>query len=152
VVAKLDRLARSVVHLGEIVEGLEAKSVGLRSLDLGLDATMATGKLMLKKITKLLSIDHSCDKTDYDHGTPRSHSTLICWSTTSLRFGSLNHTRPASSYDALFVMSKNWSAFAELQFVDGSSDSADGCFESAAHLPAHSNSSINAASFARLLR
>jgi DNA invertase Pin-like site-specific DNA recombinase len=47
VVTKLDRLARSVVHLGEIVAGLEAKSVGLRILDLGLDTTTATGKLML---------------------------------------------------------------------------------------------------------
>lgn len=47
VVTKLDRLARSVVHLGEIVQGLEAKSVGLRILDLGLDTTTATGKLML---------------------------------------------------------------------------------------------------------
>jgi DNA invertase Pin-like site-specific DNA recombinase len=47
VVTKLDRLARSVVHLGEIVAGLEARSVGLRILDLGLDTTTATGKLML---------------------------------------------------------------------------------------------------------
>jgi DNA invertase Pin-like site-specific DNA recombinase len=47
VVTKLDRLARSVVHLGEIVAGLEAKSVGLLILDLGLDTTTATGKLML---------------------------------------------------------------------------------------------------------
>jgi DNA invertase Pin-like site-specific DNA recombinase len=36
-----------VVHLGEIVAGLEVKSVGLRILDLGLDTTTATGKLML---------------------------------------------------------------------------------------------------------
>src|SRR6056297_1489331 len=47
VVTKLDRLARSVRHLGEIVEELEAKSVGLRILDLGLDTSNATGKLML---------------------------------------------------------------------------------------------------------
>ncbi|WP_170481319.1 recombinase family protein [Ruegeria arenilitoris] len=47
VVTKLDRLARSVRHLGEIVEGLEAKRVGLRVLDLGLDTSNATGKLML---------------------------------------------------------------------------------------------------------
>ncbi|MBR9893825.1 recombinase family protein [bacterium] len=47
VVAKLDRLARSVRHLGEIVEELEAKGVGLRILDLGLDTSNATGKLML---------------------------------------------------------------------------------------------------------
>jgi len=47
VVTKLDRLARSVRHLGEIVEKLEGKSVGLKILDLGLDTTNATGKLML---------------------------------------------------------------------------------------------------------
>lgn len=47
VVTKLDRLARSVRNLGEIVEELEGKSVGLKVLDLGLDTTNATGKLML---------------------------------------------------------------------------------------------------------
>lgn len=47
VVSKLDRLARSVRHLGEIVDELEAKNVGLRILDLGLDTANATGKLML---------------------------------------------------------------------------------------------------------
>jgi len=47
VVTKLDRLARSVRHLGEIVEALERKKVGLRVLDLGLDTANATGKLML---------------------------------------------------------------------------------------------------------
>jgi len=47
IVTKLDRLARSVRHLGEIVEKLEAKGVGLRVLDLGLDTSNATGKLML---------------------------------------------------------------------------------------------------------
>jgi DNA invertase Pin-like site-specific DNA recombinase len=47
VVTKLDRLARSVRHLGEIVEELESKGVGLRILDLGLDTSNATGKLML---------------------------------------------------------------------------------------------------------
>lgn len=47
IVTKLDRLARSVRHLGEIVEALERKRVGLRVLDLGLDTSNATGKLML---------------------------------------------------------------------------------------------------------
>ncbi len=47
VVTKLDRLARSVKHLGEIIETLDAKGVGLRILDLGLDTSNATGKLML---------------------------------------------------------------------------------------------------------
>ncbi len=47
VVTKLDRLARSVRHLGEIVEALETKGVGLKIVDLGLDTSNATGKLML---------------------------------------------------------------------------------------------------------
>jgi DNA invertase Pin-like site-specific DNA recombinase len=47
VITKLDRLARSVRHLGEIVDELEGKRVGLRVLDLGLDTSNATGKLML---------------------------------------------------------------------------------------------------------
>ena len=33
--------------MGEIVEALERKKVGLRVLDLGLDTANATGKLML---------------------------------------------------------------------------------------------------------
>jgi DNA invertase Pin-like site-specific DNA recombinase len=47
IVTKLDRLARSVRHLGELVEALERCKVGLRVLDLGLDTGTATGKLML---------------------------------------------------------------------------------------------------------
>lgn len=47
VVTKLDRLARSVRHLGDIVEDLEGRKVGLRVLALGLDTGNATGKLML---------------------------------------------------------------------------------------------------------
>lgn len=47
VVTKLDRLARSTQHLLSIVEGLEAKGVGLEILDMGIDTSNATGKLML---------------------------------------------------------------------------------------------------------
>jgi hypothetical protein len=47
VVTKLDRLARSVIHLGEIVEGLRGKAVALRILDLGVDTSSATGELVL---------------------------------------------------------------------------------------------------------
>src|SRR5919202_3690534 len=46
-VTKLDRLARSVPHLWNIVQTLEAKSVALRVLDLGLDTATPTGRLML---------------------------------------------------------------------------------------------------------
>src|SRR5919202_1032629 len=46
-VTKLDRLARSVPHLWNIIQALQAKSVALRVLDLGLDTATPTGRLML---------------------------------------------------------------------------------------------------------
>jgi DNA invertase Pin-like site-specific DNA recombinase len=47
IVTKLDRLARSISHLWGIIDTLEAKGVGLRVLDLGIDTQSATGKLVL---------------------------------------------------------------------------------------------------------
>jgi DNA invertase Pin-like site-specific DNA recombinase len=47
VVTKLDRLARSVPHMWEIIRRLEAKGVGIRILNMGIDTTTPTGKLML---------------------------------------------------------------------------------------------------------
>jgi len=47
VVTKLDRLARNTQHLLEIVQRLESKGVSLKVLNLGLDTSTPTGKLML---------------------------------------------------------------------------------------------------------
>ena len=47
VVTKLDRLARSVTHLGSILSELEAKGIALRIENLGVDTSTPTGKLML---------------------------------------------------------------------------------------------------------
>lgn len=47
VVTKLDRLARSVAHLVDILGQLEAKGVALRILAMGIDTSTPTGKLML---------------------------------------------------------------------------------------------------------
>lgn len=47
VVTKLDRLARNVAHLGELVATLIAKGVALRILDPAIDTSTATGKLLL---------------------------------------------------------------------------------------------------------
>lgn len=44
---KLDRLARSITHLGEIVAELERKHVTLRILNLNLDTSTPIGKLLL---------------------------------------------------------------------------------------------------------
>ncbi len=47
IVTKLDRLARSVRHLGEVVDELTSRGIALRVLDMSLDTSTATGKLML---------------------------------------------------------------------------------------------------------
>src|SRR4051812_2179670 len=47
IVTKLDRLARSVVHLGEITSRLDKKGIALRIEALGVDTGTAKGKLML---------------------------------------------------------------------------------------------------------
>ena len=46
-VTKLDRLARSVLNLWDIIGRLEARGIALRILNLGLDTGTPTGKLML---------------------------------------------------------------------------------------------------------
>ncbi|MEK4034114.1 recombinase family protein [Methylocystis sp. IM3] len=50
VVTRLDRLARSVRHLLEIVERLNAKKVSLRILGMGIDTSTPTGRLMLQVV------------------------------------------------------------------------------------------------------
>jgi DNA invertase Pin-like site-specific DNA recombinase len=57
VITKLDRLARSVIHLGEIVEGLRAKGVALRILDLGIDTSSATGELVLNVMASIAQFE-----------------------------------------------------------------------------------------------
>ena len=47
VVTKLDRLARSVAHLLEVLDHVQAKGASLRILSMGIDTATATGKLML---------------------------------------------------------------------------------------------------------
>jgi DNA invertase Pin-like site-specific DNA recombinase len=53
VVAKLDRLARSVTHLGELMGRLEEKGVTVRILAMGVDMGTPTGRLMVN----LLGVD-----------------------------------------------------------------------------------------------
>jgi DNA invertase Pin-like site-specific DNA recombinase len=57
VVTKLDRLARSVTHLGEIVRTLEGKGVGLRIVNMGIDTTGPTGKLMLNILASVAQFE-----------------------------------------------------------------------------------------------
>jgi DNA invertase Pin-like site-specific DNA recombinase len=50
VVCKLDRLARSTQHLLEIVDQVKRKGAHLQVLNLGMDTSTATGKLLLTMI------------------------------------------------------------------------------------------------------
>ncbi len=49
-VTKLDRLARSIPHLVEIMGTIETKGAHLNILDMGMDSSTPTGKLMLNVI------------------------------------------------------------------------------------------------------
>ncbi len=57
VVTKLDRLARSVVHMGEIVKRLEVKGVHLRIIAMGVDTSTPTGKLMLNVLASVAQFE-----------------------------------------------------------------------------------------------
>lgn len=47
VTTKLDRLARSVTHLGQILETIQKKKAHLKILDINIDTSSATGELVL---------------------------------------------------------------------------------------------------------
>ena len=74
VVTKLDRLARSVRHLGEIVEDLESRCIGLRILDLGLDTSNATGKLMLNVLGSVAQFEREMMLERQKEGIARAKS------------------------------------------------------------------------------
>jgi DNA invertase Pin-like site-specific DNA recombinase len=59
VVTKLDRLARSVAHLLEVLEHLTAKGASLRILDMGIDTSTAVGKLMLTVLGGVAEFERS---------------------------------------------------------------------------------------------
>lgn len=59
VVTKLDRLARSVAHLMQIVSELEKKGVSLRILNLGIDTATPTGKLILTVLGGVAEFERS---------------------------------------------------------------------------------------------
>lgn len=59
VVTKLDRLARNVMHLGDILATLKAKGASLRILDMGIDTSTSTGELILNVMASVAQFERS---------------------------------------------------------------------------------------------
>jgi DNA invertase Pin-like site-specific DNA recombinase len=57
VVTKLDRLARSVGHMCELVKSIEAKGASLRILAMNIDTSTSTGKLMLNLLGSIAQFE-----------------------------------------------------------------------------------------------
>lgn len=59
VITKLDRLARSTLHLCQLVDALSGKGVGLRVLDQSIDTTTPTGKLLFHVLASIAEFETS---------------------------------------------------------------------------------------------
>ena len=59
VVTKLDRLARSVRHLGEIVDTVKEKDAHLKIMDLGFDTSTPTGELILNVLGSVAQFERA---------------------------------------------------------------------------------------------
>ena len=62
IVAKLDRLARSVVHADNIIQGAQAQGWSLVVLDLNLDLTTAAGRMMARAVRSVRPIRARADQ------------------------------------------------------------------------------------------
>ena len=65
VVTKLDRLARSVAHMGDLLEQIEVKGAGLVILSMGnerVDTSTATGKLVLNMMVSVAQFEREMMK------------------------------------------------------------------------------------------
>jgi DNA invertase Pin-like site-specific DNA recombinase len=77
VVTKLDRLARNVMHMGELLQQIEAKGAGLVILSLGsetVDTTTATGKLILNMMVSVAQFEREMMKERQVEGIKRAQT------------------------------------------------------------------------------
>ena len=77
VVTKLDRLARSVMHMGDILQQIEAKGAGLVILSLGserVDTSTATGKLILNMMVSVSQFEREMMKERQIEGVKRAQA------------------------------------------------------------------------------
>lgn len=59
IVTKMDRLARSVAHLGQITKRLRDKKASLQIINLGIDTSNATGELVLNIMASIAQFERS---------------------------------------------------------------------------------------------
>ncbi|NOQ93969.1 MAG: recombinase family protein [Methylophaga sp.] len=57
VVTKLDRLARSTLHLTQIADDLRVRKIGLKVLDQDIDTTTPTGKLLFNMLASIAEFE-----------------------------------------------------------------------------------------------
>ena len=77
VVTKLDRLARNVMDMGELLEQIEAKGAGLVILSLGsetVDTSTATGKLILNMMVSVAQFEREMMKERQVEGIKRAQA------------------------------------------------------------------------------
>lgn len=73
IVTKLDRLARSVGHLTEIVARLDAKKVNLRIIALGIDTATPTGRLMVNLLGSIGQFEREIMLERQREGIAKAH-------------------------------------------------------------------------------
>jgi DNA invertase Pin-like site-specific DNA recombinase len=77
VVTRLDRLARSVAHMGDLLEQIEAKGAGLVILSMGnerVDTSTATGKLILNMMVSVAQFEREMMKERQVEGIRRAQA------------------------------------------------------------------------------
>ena len=77
VVTKLDRLARNVTHMGELLQQIEAKGAGLVILSLGsetVDTSAATGKLILNMMVAVAQFEREMMRERQVEGIKRAQA------------------------------------------------------------------------------
>ena len=77
VVTKLDRLARSVAHMGDLLEQIKAKGAGLVILSMGnerVDTSTATGKLVLNMMVSVAQFEREMMKERQVEGIKRAQA------------------------------------------------------------------------------
>jgi DNA invertase Pin-like site-specific DNA recombinase len=68
VITKLDRLARSTLHLHKMVDYLNSKDVGFKVLDQGFDTTTKEGRLMFSVLASIAEFENEIRKERQNEG------------------------------------------------------------------------------------